>query len=93
MKTVAKNFRVFAAIGFGVLAATAASGESNAKAAPAESRGGRVGWARLVTPNTAWRRHAEFDDVLSKFIRTHTSLNIDPTWISADPTQLDQLCR
>lgn len=62
-------------------------------AGPDEPRGGRVGWARLITPNAAWRRHAESDGILSRFIRTQTSLNIDVTWYSADPARIDQLCR
>jgi hypothetical protein len=61
-------------------------------AAPAEPRGGRVGWARLITPNAAWQRHAESDGILSRFIRTETSLNIDVTWYSADPAHVDKLC-
>lgn len=63
----------------------------NAAASP-EPRGGHVGWARIVTPNTAWNRHAETDPVLTQFIRKQTSLNIDPTWYSADPASVDQLC-
>ncbi len=57
-----------------------------------EPRGGRVGWARLITPIVAWKRHAEADGVLASFIRNKTSLNIDATWYSADPRALDQLC-
>lgn len=54
-------------------------------------RGGRVGWARIITSSTAWRRHAESDPHLTQFIRGQTSLNIDPTWYSADPDSIDQL--
>ncbi len=57
-----------------------------------EPRGGRVGWARLITGDEAWNRHSETDERLSNFIRKETSLNIDPTWYSADPHKLDQLC-
>lgn len=46
-------------------------------------RGGRVGWARLKTPDGYWERHAEADSRLSRFIRSRTSLNIDPTWYVA----------
>lgn len=82
MKSTAETFRFAVALVFSALTAAAAD----------EPRGGRVGWARLITPNATWQRHAEKDDVLSKFIRTQTSLNIDPTWYSADPAQLDKLC-
>lgn len=60
--------------------------------ATAEPRGGRVGWARLITPHPEWNRHARSDGVLSTFIREKTSLNIDPTWYSADPASVAQLC-
>lgn len=63
---------------------------------PAQSgepfRGGRVGWARLQTPDAHWRRHSETDRNLSSFIRTRTSLNIDETWYTARIEQLDELC-
>ncbi|HKB90511.1 MAG TPA: DUF4159 domain-containing protein [Opitutaceae bacterium] len=54
-------------------------------------RGGRVGWARLITANGHWKRHARSDSVLSDFIRTQTSLNMDTTWYAADPADLKQL--
>jgi hypothetical protein len=62
------------------------------RGADAAPRGGRVGWARLITPGKAWNRHAEDDATLTTFIRRETSLNIDPTWFSADPADLAQLC-
>lgn len=88
------NFRrpTFLLVLFGLAVATGVAAAER-PAPRAEPRGGRVGWARLITPNTAWRRHAEADTVLSNFIRSQTSINIDPTWYSADPAQLDQLCR
>lgn len=55
-------------------------------------RGGRVGWARLRTPDEYWRRHSEADDRLSTFIRSETSLNMDPTWYSANADNLEDLC-
>jgi hypothetical protein len=61
-------------------------------APPRVQIGGRVGWARLVTPSEHWRRHANYDGMLSKFIRTETTLNMDPQWQSADPADLDRLC-
>jgi len=60
--------------------------------APSPPRGGRVGWARLITPNPAWNRHAAADATFTAFIRRETSLNIDPTWYSVDPAKLDRLC-
>lgn len=61
---------------------------------PAEPlvRGGRVGWARLSTPDAVWRRHADSDPILSNFIRTQTSLNIDPTWYEARIDRIEELC-
>lgn len=65
---------------------------NDARAAKApEPRGGRVGWARLVTPDPQWNRHTRSDEVLSNFIRKQTSLNIDPTWYSANPNSAEQL--
>jgi hypothetical protein len=65
-----------------------------ARAEPtAEPRGGRVGWARLITPHPEWNRHTRSDSVLSNFIREKTSLNIEPTWHSADPAEVEQLCQ
>lgn len=61
-------------------------------APPALVRGGRVGWARLSTPDAIWRRHADSDPTLSTFIRTQTSLNIDPTWYEARIEHLEELC-
>ena len=75
---------------FGFLALLAAV--SSPSFAADGTRGGRVGWARIVTPNPAWNRHAETDPILTQFIRHQTSLNIDATWYSADPASVEQLC-
>jgi hypothetical protein len=56
-------------------------------------RGGRVGWARLRTPDEYWERHSEEDYRLSGFIRRETSLNMDPTWYSVSVDSLEELCR
>jgi hypothetical protein len=56
-------------------------------------RGGRVGWARLRTPDAYWERHSEEDNRLSVFIRRETSLNMDPTWYSVSVDSLEELCR
>lgn len=58
-----------------------------------EPRGGRVGWARIITSSKEWDRHAGSDPMLTKFIRQQTSLNIDPTWYSANPASVDELCK
>jgi hypothetical protein len=58
----------------------------------AEARGGRVGWARLITPDARWGLHSNQDPKLADFIGTQTSLNIDPVWYSVAPDNLDQLC-
>lgn len=62
------------------------------EAAPSLARGGRVGWARLITESRTWSVHGENDPVLATFIRTQTSLNIDPTCYPVDPHNLDALC-
>lgn len=54
-------------------------------------RGGLVGWARLVTPDSAWALHSEQDPKLAAFIRSQTSLNIDPVWYTARPGELSEL--
>ena len=77
-----------------MLATSALPGATSApstRAPDSEIRGGRVGWARLVTPSVHWRRHAHADPTLSNFIRAETSLNIDPQWYSADPADVKQL--
>ena len=64
---------------------------SLAFAASAPTRGSRVGWARLVTPND-WSRHRDNDPALVNFIRTQTSLNLDPVCEAAHPDRIDELC-
>jgi hypothetical protein len=54
--------------------------------------GGRVAWGRLVTGSSSWTVHSANDPLLARFIREHTSLNIDPTCYAADPARLEQLC-
>lgn len=54
--------------------------------------GGKVEWARLKTSSPAWARHAKSDSTLLQYIRTSTTLNIDPIWRSADVDELPQLC-
>lgn len=73
----------------GLLAVDCAGADA---AATTEPRSGRVGWARIITSSPAWNRHAQSDSMLTQFIRAQTSLNIDPTWYSADPASLEQLC-
>jgi hypothetical protein len=55
-------------------------------------RGGLVGWARLATPDSAWALHSDQDPKLAEFIRSQTSLNIDPVWYTARPGELGELC-
>jgi hypothetical protein len=62
-----------------------------APAQPAAPRGGRVGWARLISDDPEWERHTRSDNNLSDFIKTRTSLNLDPAWHSATPTRLEDL--
>src|SRR5258708_34800901 len=54
-------------------------------------RGGREGWARLITANGHWKRHARSDSDLSDFIRTQTSINMDTTRYAADQADLKPL--
>ncbi|MET0261366.1 MAG: DUF4159 domain-containing protein [Rariglobus sp.] len=56
-------------------------------------RGGRVGWARLISDDPEWRRHARSDSGLSDFIKSHTSLNLEPAWQTADATKPEELGR
>ena len=69
-----------------------AFGAECAGAAPAMPRGGRVGWARLITPDRNWNIHNGQDPKLAQFIRDQTSLNIDPAWYSVNPGDLERLC-
>jgi hypothetical protein len=62
-----------------------------APAQPAAPRGGRVGWARLISDDPEWERHSRSDNNLSSYIKTRTSLNLDPAWHTATPTRLDDL--
>ena len=55
------------------------------------ARGGRVGWARLISDDPEWSRHTRSDDNLSDYIKTRTSLNLDPAWHTADPKRLADL--
>jgi hypothetical protein len=63
-----------------------------ARAQDRAPRGGRVGWARLVTPSRYWNVHEGQDPKLAEFIREETSLNIDPVCYPVQPASLDQLC-
>jgi hypothetical protein len=63
-----------------------------AAAPPPLPRGGRVGWARLVTSHVDWGAHSDRDPDRAAFIRTETSLNIDRMWRTVLPGNLDQLC-
>lgn len=55
-------------------------------------RGGLVGWARLITPNQDWAVHSDRDPKLASFIRSQTSLNIDPVWYGVAPNDVNALC-
>lgn len=57
-----------------------------------DARGGRVGWARLITGSSSWSVHESNDSMLASFIREQTSLNMDPTCYPVDPGKLEQLC-
>ena len=74
-----------------ILAAVIVTGAAAAeeKRAP---RGGRVGWARLITGSSQWAILSDQDPKLASFSRKETSLNIDPTWYSVYATDLEKLC-
>lgn len=69
-----------------VVGAVMAAGDVRA----AESRGGRVSWGRIIAGGD-WNIHSDRDPDLAKFIRNETTLNLNPTWHSADPRDLEQL--
>lgn len=71
----------------GLLQAHAADASPN----PDLPRGGRVGWARLISDDPEWSRHSRSDDALANYIKTRTSLNLDPVWHTANPAKLDDL--
>lgn len=66
--------------------------ETAGAASAPKPRGGRVGWARLITPSGQWDIHSDRDPDLAEFIRKQTSLNIDPTWNAVDAGDLEKLC-
>ncbi len=68
----------------GVVAARAAE--------TAPPRGGRVGWGRLINQGARWTTHQDNDPQLASFIRTQTSLNMDPVCYPIDVAKLDRLC-
>ena len=86
------NRRDFLRSGCAQLLACAALPPLLASSVPAEvHRGGRVAWARLKTPSEHWSRHTGSDSTLSEFIRTHTTLNMEPEWRAADPERIEEL--
>jgi len=66
--------------------------ESGGQTEAQDARGGRVGWGRLITPRSDWAIHDDQDPKLARFIRSQTSLNLDPVWYSVEAGKLDQLC-
>lgn len=74
-----------------VLAALLAVAASRANAVELP-RGGRVGWARLITSDSNWSVHGGNDALLADFVRSKTTLNLDATTYSVNPTDLDKLC-
>ena len=52
-----------------------------------------VEWARLITPNKDWDIHGDRDPDLASFIRDNTSLDIHRSSQSANPANLNDLCR
>ena len=75
-----------------LLAILAGIGGVALPAADGVPRGGRVGWGRLVTESSTWSVHGGNDTSLADFIRTETSLNIDPACYSVEVKSVDDLC-
>lgn len=59
---------------------------------PATHRGAPVAWARLRV-GLEWNRHAEGDPYMLSFFRNNMRVNIAPEVYSADPGDLDAMCR
>jgi hypothetical protein len=66
--------------------------QAEAAAPPDRARGGKVEWARLIS-GAHWNRHIAGDDELLQFLRKNTSLDIDATWHSAHPANLESLSK
>lgn len=92
--TIDRMNAVLLAGAFAFLAITAPEGTASDVTADttAASRGGRVGWGRLITPGSQWGRHGDQDPRLARFIGEETSLNLDPQWYSVAPDKLENLC-
>jgi hypothetical protein len=89
----AKKFCRVVALSCGMLTVALQAGDGSAgPVAPDAPHGGRVGWARLINQGPRWNTHAENDSKLAQFIRTETTLNIDPTCYPVSPANLDALC-
>jgi hypothetical protein len=58
----------------------------------ADPRGGRVGWARLMTPDRQSGMHSDRDPGLASFIASQTSLNLDSNWQQIEANDLTKLC-
>ena len=93
MKGAAPKSRFFRFAALALLAATAITlGAARSKTGE-QLRAEPVDWARLITPNQDWNVHADRDPGLAQFIRENTSLDIHRSPQSADPANLDDLCR
>jgi hypothetical protein len=66
--------------------------DGTVSASSVATRGGRVGWARMITPDYQWNIHDNQDPKLARFIQRQTSLNIGPVWNSVSPEDLEGLC-
>jgi hypothetical protein len=78
---------------FALFVATASAFVTSSLIGAVQPRGGHVDWARLITPDRDWEIHGDHDPDLADFIRQNTNLDIPSTSNSADPGNLDQLCR
>jgi hypothetical protein len=90
--SIASSARLLCGLLLSVVSALRAEPITEVTAQP-PALGGRVGWARLISDDPEWRRHTRSDNELSRFIKTRTSLNLDPVWHTADPKQPGELAR
>lgn len=79
------------AFAFATIASLASTPPPIAETLAPGHRGGRVGWARLFAPGLEWERHSRADGALLNFVRSQTSLNLDPTWQPVEAERLDDL--
>ncbi len=92
-KGAAAKVRFFRVAALALLATTAITLGAARPKTGEQLRAEPVDWARLITPNKDWDIHGDRDPELARFIRENTSLDIHRSPQSADPADLENLCR